>query len=129
MKFVRQEKSRRASEKNPGPTKDVSIKKGTSETMPLTPAEQALSKDFSNNQGKLPWPVERGHVVSQFGKHAHPLLKSVIVENNGVDIKTEAGADARTVFGGTVVSVFLSSYHTKLRYHKTRRIFYRLQQH
>lgn len=99
-------KAEEQARKNPGPTKDVSIKKGTSETMPLTPAEQALSKDFSNNQGKLPWPVERGHVVSQFGKHAHPLLKSVIVENNGVDIKTEAGADARTVFGGTVVSVF-----------------------
>lgn len=99
-------KAEEQARKNPGTTKDVSIKKGTSETMPLTPAEQALSKDFSNNQGKLPWPVERGHVVSQFGKHAHPLLKSVIVENNGVDIKTEAGADARTVFGGTVVSVF-----------------------
>lgn len=92
--------------KNPGTTKDVSIKKGTNETMPLTPAEQALSKDFSNNQGKLPWPVERGHVVSPFGKHEHPLLKNVMIENNGVDIKTEAGADARTVFGGTVVSVF-----------------------
>ncbi len=99
-------KAEEQARKNPGTTKDVSIKKGTSETMPLTPAEQALSKDFSNNQGKLPWPVERGHVVSQFGKHEHPLLKNVMVENNGVDIKTEAGADARTVFGGTVVSVF-----------------------
>lgn len=99
-------KAEEQARKNPGTTRDVSIKKGTTETMPLTPAEQALSKDFSNNQGKLPWPVERGHVVSQFGKHEHPLLKNVMVENNGVDIKTEVGADARTVFGGTVVSVF-----------------------
>jgi len=29
-----------------------------------------------------------------------------MVENNGVDIKTVPGADARAVFGGTVVSVF-----------------------
>jgi len=87
-------------------TKDVSIKKGTNETMPLTPAEQALSKDFSNNRGKLPWPVTRGHVVAPFGKHEHPLLKGVMLENNGVDIKTETGADARCVFGGSVVSVF-----------------------
>jgi septal ring factor EnvC (AmiA/AmiB activator) len=99
-------KAEEQARKSAGTTKDVSIKKGTNETMPLTPAEQALSKDFLNNQGKLPWPVERGHVVSQFGKHEHPLLKHVMVENNGVDIKTEAGADARTVFGGTVVSVF-----------------------
>ena len=99
-------KAEEQARKNPGTTKDVSVKKGTNETMPLTPAEQAMSKDFSNNQGKLPWPVERGHVISQFGKHEHPLLKHVMVENNGVDIKTQAGSDARTIFGGTVVSVF-----------------------
>ena len=29
-----------------------------------------------------------------------------MVENNGVDIKTVPGADARAVLGGTVVSVF-----------------------
>ncbi|MBP6732564.1 MAG: peptidoglycan DD-metalloendopeptidase family protein [Chitinophagales bacterium] len=87
-------------------TKDVSIKKGTNETMPLTPAEVALSKDFSNNMGKLPWPVVRGHIVGLFGKHSHPVLKGVIIENNGVDIKTETGSEARSVFGGTVVSVF-----------------------
>jgi len=87
-------------------TKDVAVKKGSTETMPLTPAEQALSKDFSNNKSKLPRPVVRGHIVSGFGKHEHPLLKGVVIENNGVDIKTEAGAEARSVFGGTVVSVF-----------------------
>jgi septal ring factor EnvC (AmiA/AmiB activator) len=99
-------KAEEAAKRNPGTTKDVAIKKGSNETMPLTPAEQSLSKDFSNNQGKLPWPVLRGHIVSVFGKHEHPLLKGVMVENNGVDIKTEAGAEARAVFGGTVVSIF-----------------------
>lgn len=87
-------------------TKSVPVKKGTTETMPLTPAEQALSNDFNNNKGKLPWPVVRGHVVSNFGKHEHPVLKGVLIENNGVDIKTETGADARAVFGGVVSSVF-----------------------
>lgn len=74
--------------------------------MPMTPEEQALSKDFAGNIGKLPWPVLRGHIISQFGKHEHPALKGVMIENNGVDIKTENGADARSVFSGTVVSVF-----------------------
>jgi septal ring factor EnvC (AmiA/AmiB activator) len=78
----------------------------TTDVMPMTPQEQALSKDFANNRGKLPWPVLRGHVISQFGKHEHPAIKGVMVENNGVDIKTEAGAEARTIFAGTVVSVF-----------------------
>lgn len=78
----------------------------TTDAMPMTPQEQALSKDFANNRGKLPWPVVRGHVISQFGKHEHPAIKGVMVENNGLDIKTEAGAEARALFGGTVVSVF-----------------------
>ncbi len=98
--------AREAAKRNAGSTKDVAVKKGSNETMPLTPAEQALSKDFSNNQGKLPWPVVRGHIVSRFGKHEHPVLKGVVIENNGVDIKTEAGSEARALFGGTVASVF-----------------------
>jgi septal ring factor EnvC (AmiA/AmiB activator) len=76
------------------------------DAMPMTPEEQALAKDFLSNRGKLPWPVAKGHIVSQFGKHEHPVLKGVVIENNGIDIKTEKGASARALFSGTVVSVF-----------------------
>jgi septal ring factor EnvC (AmiA/AmiB activator) len=99
-------KAEELAKKNKNNTTSVSVNKKTNETMPLTPAEQALSNDFSSNKGKLPWPVSRGHIVGQFGKHPHPVLKGVMVENNGVDIKTVAGSDARAVFGGTVVSDF-----------------------
>ena len=99
-------KAEELARKNKNNTTSVSVNKKTKETMPLTPAEQTLSNDFNSNKGKLPWPVERGHIVGQFGKHPHPVLKGVMVENNGVDIKTVAGTNARTIFGGTVVSVF-----------------------
>ncbi len=99
-------KAEEEAKRSGGTVKSVPIKKGSNETMPLTPAEQALSNDFNNNKGKLPWPVLRGHIVSSFGKHNHPVLKGVVIENNGIDIKTESGADARAVFGGTVTSVF-----------------------
>jgi len=99
-------KAEEQARKNKAKTTQVSVSKKSNETMPLTPAEQALSNDFSSNKGKLPWPVDRGHIVGQFGKHPHPVLKGVMVENNGVDIKTVPGAEARAVFGGTVVSVF-----------------------
>ena len=99
-------KAEEQARKNKDKTTQVSVSKKSNETMPLTPAEQALSKDFINNKGKLPWPVDRGHIVGQFGKHPHPVLKGVMVENNGVDIKTTPGAEARAIFGGTVVSVF-----------------------
>ncbi len=105
-------KAEEQARKGTGNTKDVTVKKGSTETIPLTPEEQALSKDFSSNRGKLPWPVVRGQIVSPFGKHEHPVLKGVMVENNGVDIQTEAGSEARAVFGGKVVSIFyLPTYH------------------
>ena len=99
-------KAEEQAKKNKSNTTSVSVSKKTKETMPLSPADQALSKDFSSNKGKLPWPVERGHIVGQFGKHPHAVLKGVMVENNGVDIKTVSGSEAHAVFSGTVVSVF-----------------------
>ena len=105
-------KAEELARKNASKTHNVVIKKGTNETMPLTPEEQTLSNSFANNQGKLPWPVVRGHIISQFGKHEHPVIKGVMVENNGIDIKTEEGAEARAIFGGTVMSIFyLPTYH------------------
>lgn len=72
----------------------------------LTPKEQELSKDFASNKGRLPWPVLKGAIVAYFGKHEHPTLKGVFIENNGLDIKATEGSNARAIFGGTVVSVF-----------------------
>jgi septal ring factor EnvC (AmiA/AmiB activator) len=105
---IRQAKKKAGEEakKRKSNTTTVVINKKTNETMPLTPEEQALSKSFSGNKGKLPWPVERGHIVGQFGKHEHPALRGVMIENNGIDIKTTPGSDARAVLEGTVVSVF-----------------------
>lgn len=95
-----------AAKKNKKGTTETTAKGNSSEIMPLTPEEQVLSRSFAGNKGRLPWPVTRGHIVSQFGKHEHPALKGVMVENNGVDIKTDAGAEAHAIFAGTVVSVF-----------------------
>jgi septal ring factor EnvC (AmiA/AmiB activator) len=72
--------------------------------MRLTPEEQALSKSFEENKGKLPWPVERGVISSRFGEQPHPVLKRVTIKNNGIDISTTSGSEARAVFEGTVVS-------------------------
>jgi septal ring factor EnvC (AmiA/AmiB activator) len=91
----------------PGTTTTTISKPGThAETILISPKDQALTSDFASNKGKLPWPVAKGSIVGAFGKHEHPLLKGVFTENNGLDIKTDNGAMGRTVFKGTVVSVF-----------------------
>lgn len=73
----------------------------------LTPEAMALSSNFENNKGKLPWPTEKGVVTEYYGEHAHPVLKGIKVNNNGVDISTESGAVARAVFTGVVSGVIV----------------------
>jgi septal ring factor EnvC (AmiA/AmiB activator) len=72
----------------------------------LTPEAQRLSDDFENNKNNLPWPVESGTLAEKFGTHAHPTLKGVMINNNGVDIQTQPGSPVRSVFKGTVKSIF-----------------------
>lgn len=65
----------------------------------------ALSSNFANNMGKLPWPVSKGRISQHFGKQPHPVLKGVYVENLGVDIVTVAGEQIKSVFAGKVLTV------------------------
>jgi septal ring factor EnvC (AmiA/AmiB activator) len=71
----------------------------------LTPAEVALSGNFEKNKGKLPWPVERGVLYSSFGEHAHPYIKGIKTRNDGIDIATDEGSQARAIFDGEVRSI------------------------
>jgi murein hydrolase activator len=72
----------------------------------LTPEVLKMSADFEQNKNNLPWPVERGFIAESFGTHAHPTLKGVQVNNNGVDISTQPGASVRAVFKGKVTKIF-----------------------
>ena len=71
----------------------------------LTPEERILSDNFLSNRGSLPWPLEQGIISSTFGEHPHPVLKNVKTRNNGIDMMTESGAEARSIFGGVVTRV------------------------
>jgi murein DD-endopeptidase MepM/ murein hydrolase activator NlpD len=44
-------------------------------------------------------------IASRFGEQPHPVLKKVTIKNNGIDLATTPGSDARAVFDGIVVSV------------------------
>lgn len=71
----------------------------------LTPKAQKLSKDFTSNKGKLPWPVNRGVVSGKFGNQKHPIYEHLTTINNGIDILTNKGTKARSVFNGKVAAV------------------------
>ncbi|MCF8361288.1 MAG: peptidoglycan DD-metalloendopeptidase family protein [Prolixibacteraceae bacterium] len=71
-----------------------------------TPEYELVSDNFAKNKGRFPWPVENGVITDRFGEHAHPVLKNIIIKNNGIDITTRQGENARSVFNGTVSRVF-----------------------
>ncbi len=71
----------------------------------LTPEEKVLNTSFESNKGRLPWPVERGVKISNFGKYPHPDVPSVQIENRGIDILVDAGTPVRAVFQGVVTGV------------------------
>lgn len=61
--------------------------------------------DFSKFIGKLIWPVKKGVIVSKFGEHEHPVLKNVLIKNNGIDIQTIGSEDVLSVHAGEVSRV------------------------
>lgn len=77
----------------------------TSKELGLSEAEIKLSDNFSTNKGKLPWPTDKGIVVSTFGVHPHPVLSDIKIKNNGIDISASNGSKARAVFDGKVTGI------------------------
>lgn len=74
----------------------------------MTESEVHLSKDFATNKGKLPYPLTGKYtIVSTFGEHQHQELSNVRTNNNGIDIQTTAGTEARAIFKGVVTRVFV----------------------
>ena len=73
----------------------------------LTPKAKKLSKDFTTNKGRLPWPVSRGVVSGKFGNHKHAVYEHLTTINNGIDILTNKGTKARSVFKGKVAAVIV----------------------
>ena len=81
-------------------------KKGK-KTFQLTPEAKLLADNFISNKGRLPWPLEKGIVVQAFGRQRHPVVKTTIIQSNGVVIATEPLAQVRAVFEGEVMSVIV----------------------
>lgn len=97
IKKIIEEEIRLAEEKKNAEKRTASIS--------MTPDEHIISNDFYTNKGILPWPSEKGVISSNFGEQSHPVLKNVRIKNNGIDILTNQGENARSIFNGTVISV------------------------
>ncbi|MFT6196463.1 MAG: septal ring factor EnvC (AmiA/AmiB activator), partial [Nonlabens sp.] len=76
----------------------------------LTPEAKILANNFKSNKGKLPWPVEEGFVSRRYGTQAHPVLRSLTIDSNGLRMQSPSGAKARAIFEGEVMRITKSKY-------------------
>lgn len=77
----------------------------SSSGMRMTPEEKIISNEFSQNIGRLPWPVARGIISQSHGRQNAPGLKNVMIDNLGISIITEGDAIVHSVFEGKVSSI------------------------
>jgi murein hydrolase activator len=64
-----------------------------------------LTQQFEKQKGKLPYPVQKSFVSSEFGRHPHKVLKYVWENNNGIDLTTQTGEFVYAVHEGFVTAV------------------------
>jgi murein hydrolase activator len=70
-----------------------------------------LSSSFEENKNKLPWPVASGFISQRFGRQNHPVLKGIVLQNDGVNIQTKENEKVKCVFEGEVRKVaFIPSF-------------------
>lgn len=90
------------------------VKSVSSTKIELSSDGKVDSDNFKANRGKLPWPVERGYISLGFGDQAHPVYKTLVIHNSGLEFTTDSGSSARAVFAGVVTSVIIISPVNKL---------------
>lgn len=94
-----------AAKNKPAPTSPGQQPTTPNKSNPQTPEYTQLTTSFLGNKGKLPWPVEKGFISKSFGSQPHPDLPGVVIENNGIDIRTDPNSAVRVVFEGKVVGI------------------------
>lgn len=69
--------------------------------------DRRISGSFESNRGRLPMPVTGGYrIVSHFGQYNVEGLKGVRLDNKGINIQGQPGAQARCIYDGEVSAVF-----------------------
>lgn len=113
----RKEEERRAAAAN----KKSSASNKKSSTKPSKPAERtatprfyeednadrALNGSFQANKGRLPMPITGSYFISaHYGQYNVEGLRGVQLDNKGINITGQPGAQARSVFAGEVTAIF-----------------------
>lgn len=81
--------------------REAKARAAKNKTAVVPEASIALSASFEENKTKFTWPAN-GFISDPFGTHNHPVLKGIVVKNEGINIQTKQGEKVRCIFDGTV---------------------------
>lgn len=81
--------------------REAKARAAKNKTAVVPEASVALSASFEENKNKFSWPAA-GFISDPFGTHNHPVLKGIIIKNEGINIQTKQGEKVRCIFDGTV---------------------------
>ncbi|HZI54585.1 MAG TPA: peptidoglycan DD-metalloendopeptidase family protein [Chitinophagaceae bacterium] len=87
------------------PTKPEAVEKKPLSYLEVNERDVALGADFSNNKGKLPWPVDKSVVLIPFGRYKVDGFDNIVDDNPGLTIGTPIGSSVKAVFTGEVIGV------------------------
>lgn len=89
-------------------TKELAAaKKDVERSRTMSSVDRMMSGGFEANRGRLPMPIVGPcRVVSHYGQNNVEGLKGVVIDNKGINIKGQAGCQARAVYDGVVSAVF-----------------------
>ncbi|MBK5720605.1 peptidoglycan DD-metalloendopeptidase family protein [Dysgonomonas sp. Marseille-P4677] len=104
-KRIAEEKARaEAAKGNKAAKAKPDVRKPSSTTAPVSSENVVLSNNFASNRGKLPYPITGNYTITtRFGSHQHS--KFVTTSSSGLDIQSQSGAEAKSVFNGEVTYV------------------------
>ena len=99
---------RRAEAENRERAKEVATaRKEADDALKMPTEDMRISGNFESNRGRLPIPITGPYrIVSHFGQYNVEGLSNVTLDNKGINIRGEAGAQARSIFDGEVSAVF-----------------------
>ena len=75
------------------------------ERVALNSSNEVVSTSFEQSKARLNWPVSSGFISQKFGRNPHPIMKNIMVPNDGVDIQTVQSAEVKAVFDGVVKAI------------------------
>ena len=64
----------------------------------------SLSNLFEENKNKFPWPAT-GFISQKFGRQNHPVLRGIVLQNDGINIQTAQSERVKSIFPGEIRAV------------------------